>query len=88
MNLADYIANNDDDLAKAMAASLHEAVPPANNVVYGPQNLGETAPLKPQGLSYEDQALSRALEASLATSVNADIYEEVEGDDLVRKPGA
>jgi len=64
-------------------------------VTYGPKNRGEEnqaiVPSQPMmnhtGVTQEEQALSQALEASLTTSLQADVYTITEPDQRLRKPG-
>lgn len=60
--------------------------------VAGPKPRGDDTPLKPMGnsglgISQEDHALHQALEASLSTSLNADVFVELTDEDNVRKDG-
>ncbi len=81
-----------------MAESLVAADPPSTSTALvlaaGPRNYGETRPVLamdnykgPMGFSQEEQALNRALEASLTTSMDSDVYEELPPDKNIRVPG-
>ncbi|KAG8928581.1 hypothetical protein FRC01_005706 [Tulasnella sp. 417] len=90
-------ADEDEDLRKAMEMSLQETSQPQSTStalvpVAGPKPRGDDTPLKPMdhsglGISHEDHALHQALEASLSTSLNADVFVELADEDNVRKEG-
>ncbi|KAG8952702.1 hypothetical protein FRC00_006637, partial [Tulasnella sp. 408] len=93
-------ADEDEDLRKAMEMSLQESsqhtqqqsTSTALVPVAGPKPRGDDTPLKPMGhselgISQEDHALHQALEASLSTSLNADVFVELTDEDNVRKDG-
>ncbi|KAG9046223.1 hypothetical protein FS837_004855 [Tulasnella sp. UAMH 9824] len=90
-------ADEDEDLRKAMEMSLQESSQPQSTStalvpVAGPKPRGDDTPLKPMGhsglgISQEDHALHQALEASLSTSLNADVFVELADEDNVRKDG-
>lgn len=91
------VADEDEDLRKAMEMSLQESSQqPSTSTalvpVAGPKPRGDDTPLKPLdhsglGISQEDHALHQALEASLSTSLNADVFVELTEEDNVRKEG-
>lgn len=88
--------DDDEDLRKAMEMSLQESSQQSTSTalvpVAGPKPRGDDAPLKPMvhtgiHISQEDHALHQALEASLSTSLNADVYVELTDEENVRKEG-
>lgn len=84
--------DDDDQLRQALAASLELPESQGDDIVIGPKNRGDSTPLQPlngvgPGMTQEEQALSRALEASLTTSLNADVYKEHSPRQLIRSLG-
>ncbi|KAG8889120.1 hypothetical protein FRB98_005735 [Tulasnella sp. 332] len=82
--------DDEEALRKAVAASLEGTQNhKPEGVVIGPKNRGDTTPLQQtRGISHEDQLLSQALEASLTTSINADVYPEISPWDNRRHLGS
>ncbi|KAG8967665.1 hypothetical protein FRC03_009502 [Tulasnella sp. 419] len=88
--------DEEEELRKAVAASLEtEGQQLMTEIVYGPLNKGETDPVRPinqvggntAAFSQEDHNLNRALEASLATSLNADVYVDLPPEQRIRHEG-
>ncbi|KAI0634033.1 hypothetical protein C8Q77DRAFT_1109415 [Trametes polyzona] len=82
--------DGDDELARALAASLEDQPAtfgpstraPDPNWAMVSSNAEVTAP---SGMSQDDQAMSRAIEASLAYNIGEDNFEELPLEDRVRK---
>ncbi|KAI8972449.1 hypothetical protein BD414DRAFT_560365 [Trametes punicea] len=83
--------DDDNDLARALQASLEEHQAPT----FGPSNrapdpnwamVPSNAEVSgPVGMSQDEQAMSRAIEASLSYNINEDTYEELPLEERVRK---
>ncbi|KAI0768258.1 hypothetical protein BD413DRAFT_696035 [Trametes elegans] len=82
--------DDDKELARALQASLEDQAPtfgPSNrppdpNWAMVPSNAEVAAP---SGMSQDDQAMSRAIEASLSYTVGEDVFEELPLEERVRK---
>ncbi|KAI0329993.1 hypothetical protein GY45DRAFT_1412263 [Cubamyces sp. BRFM 1775] len=82
--------DDDKELARALKASLEEGMTtfgPSNrapdpNWAMVPSNAEVSAP---PGMSQDDQAMSRAIEASLSATIGEDLYEEQPLEERVRK---
>ncbi|KAI0364511.1 hypothetical protein BV20DRAFT_1107189 [Pilatotrama ljubarskyi] len=82
--------DDDNELARALQASLEDQPPtfgPSNrapdpNWAMVPSNAEVSAP---SGMSQDDQAMSRAIEASLSYNISEDIFEELPLEEKVRK---
>jgi hypothetical protein len=81
-------------MAESLAGGDAPSTSTALVLAAGPRNYGEIGPVLatgsykgPMGFSQEEQALNRALEASLTTSMDADVYEELPPEKNIRIPG-
>ncbi|KAI0672474.1 hypothetical protein C8Q78DRAFT_1077991 [Trametes maxima] len=82
--------DDDGELARALQASLED-----QPTTFGPSNRApdpnwavvssNTAVSAPSGMSQDEEAMSRAIEASLSHTIGEDIYEELPLEERVRK---